>query len=223
MTTVTGHSRSDRRLRDSHNAVLSWFWGDERIQDKILSPETIRMVLDGLAQYAGDLAYTPEMEARAGEMLEQKFETDIGNDAFYAPNYAPYVDPNMAAFYGIKGMGDVPSRKETFQEQQERLVKECVRALEPELAGLARMHQHFANESWARHGIANEALFVHDDPDVTLFRNPEKKWSSIDIAVSTSDKSNVVNLYESVPDYVFPVQHPAWMVDKPNGYWSQLG
>lgn len=213
-----------RTSRDARSIVLDWQRGDALLQDKVLHPDTIREAMARLAQTGGALAYTPEFQARISTVLEQRFNSDIGNDVFVAPNYAPYEDPELAAFYGIKTLGDgnMQTRKETFQEQKERLITETVREVEVELPGMAQMMERYRREGWARHGVADEAPFIHSDPDVTLFRNEMGGWATVDIPISTSDKSNVIDMFEGEPEFVFPRVHPAWETDAADGYYDSL-
>lgn len=198
---------------------------DALVQDHILRPDTIRACLDKLSKPGGDLAYSPEIVARVGTVLERRFDTDIGADLFSPPNYGVYEDPEIAAFYGVNTSEttNIQTRKETFEEQRERLIDEVVREVEPELAGLAQMMNHYRAENYPRHGIADEAPYVHADPDLTLLRNPDRGWCAMDTPVSTSQKRNVVDMYEAVPNYTFPTPHPGWEVDRPKGFWSSLG
>lgn len=218
-------ARIDRfRARDTQGVPQRVARGDDLLQNKVLSPETFRMCMDALAQYAGDLAYTPEIEHKVQEVLQRRFADDQGNDIFVPPNFAPYDDPELAAFYGIdtSKVDNIQSRLENFEEQRTRLVKETVREIEPELKGLAAQMEQFRLESWARHGVADESIFVHSDPDTTLFRNYGKGWASIDNPVATSDKTNVINMYEAEPDFTFPTPHPGWDVDRRGGVWNSL-
>lgn len=213
-----------RTSRDAVAIPYHWQRSDALLQDKILHPETVRECISALAEKGGALAYTPEMQQRIMEVLQQRFESDIGNDIFVPPNYAPYEDPQLAAFYGIDTSltNNLQTRLETFEEQKDRLVQEVVREVEPEMPGLAQMMELYRREDWARHGVTDESLYVHSDPDITLFRNPDRGWCAIDRPISTSDKGNVINMYEGQPEYTFPRSHPGWDVDRKNGYWSSL-
>ena len=208
----------------SYETVLAWARGDDLAHDIILHPDTVRDCLKELSKVCGNLAFTPEIQHRCAEVLQTKFDTDIGNDIFVPPNYAPYDDPKLAAFYGIdtSQTDNLQTRKESTEEQRKRLVREVVREVEVELPGLAQMMNHFSNEEWARHGVANEAPYMHSNPDVTLLRNPGGGWNGLDNPISTSDKGNVINMYEGQPEYTFPRQHPGWETDKRNGYFSRL-
>lgn len=199
--------------------------GDELLQNRITDPSTIRRGLDMLSQYGGDLAYTPEMLARFQTVFMRRFETNQGRETFDMPNgYAVYEDPEMAAFYGVNtsDTASIRDRKETFDEIVDRLLVESVNELESEMAGLAQMMQHYNNEEWARYGVASEAPYSHVDPDVTLFRNPDHGWSTMAIAAATSEKSNVMDLYEVSPDNVFPTPHPGWEVDRRGHFYNGL-
>lgn len=219
-------ARTDRARSglDSRSIVYRTARGDDLEQNKILTPETIRMCMDGLATYSGDLAYTPEIEQKVQEVLERRYTDDQGNDVFSPPNYAPYDDPELASFYGIdtSQITNMQTRKENYEEQRNRLVKEVIREVEPELKGLWMQMEQFRIEDWARHGVADEKIYSHANPDVTLFRNYGKGWSTIDNPVSTSDKTNIIDLYEAQPEYTFPLPHPAWDVDRRGGVWNTL-
>jgi hypothetical protein len=213
-----------RTSRDASVIPYKVTRGDDLLQNKILTPDTVRECLNKLAVIGGDLAYTPEMQAITMKVLEQRFETNMGNDLFIPPNYAPYEDPQLASFYGVDTTQteNIQSRKETFQEQKDRLINETVREVEVEFSGLQQMMEHYRREDWARHGVADEAPFIHADPDVTLFRNPSRGWCSMDIPISTSDHSNIIDLTEGMPEYTFPQPHPGWAVDRPGGFWNGL-
>jgi hypothetical protein len=221
---LTIPSNRFRTSRDSASIPYNWQRSDALLQDKILHPDTVRECMARLAEKGGDLAYTPEMQARISTELQQRYESDIGNDIFVLPNYAPYEDPELAAFYGIDTTmtSNIQTRKETFSEQKNRIVEEVCRQLEVELPGLAQMMDHYRREGWARYGVADEAPFMHSDPDITLFRNPQRGWSSMDVAVATSNKGNVIDMYEGQPEYTFPTPHPGWEIDVPGGYWDSL-
>lgn len=219
--TSAGRYRTDR---DSHRNAYHWQRSDATIQDSILHPDTIREIMTELSKVAGDLAYTPEMQARIMTVLQQRFNSNIGNDVFVVPNYAVYDDPEIAAFYGVdtSQTNNIQTRKETFDEQKARLIKETARELEVEIPGLAQMMEHYRREDWARHGISDEAPYIHSDPDVTLFRNPGGGWCSMDVPIATSEKSNVLDMYEGQPEFTFPTPHPGWEVDVKGGYWDSL-
>ena len=135
-----------------------------------------------------------------------------------------YDDPQIAAFYGVDTTetANLQTRPETFEEAKDRLVRETARELEDEIPGLAQMMEHYRTEDWARYGIAEEAPYMHPDPDITLFRNPSRSWCTMDRPVATSQKRNVIDMYEGQPEYVFPRTHPGWEVDRRNGYWNSL-
>lgn len=219
--TSAGRYRTDR---DSHLNAYHWQRSDATIQDKILHPDTVRMVMEKLSAIGGDLAYTPEMQARIMTVLQQRHNSNIGNDVFVVPNYAVYEDPELAAFYGVdtSETSNIQTRQETFDEQRSRLVKETARELEVELPGLAQMMEHYRREDWARYGIADEAPYIHADPDITLFRNPDRGWCTIDRPIATSEKSNVLNMYEGQPEFTFPCPHTGWTVDQQGGYFNSL-
>lgn len=226
MSTLTTPQRTDRSRRsdDSREIVYRTARGDDLLQDKVFSNDTIQMVLQRLERVGGELAYSPEIVQRVSTELQQRYETNIGNDLFMPPNYAVYDDPNLAAFYGVDTtqINNLQTRKETFEETRNRLVEEVARQIEVELPGLQMMMNHYERENWARHGISDETPFVHQDPDITLFRNPERAWASIDTPIATNDKGTVLNLYEGQPEYTFPQPHPGWTVDKKRGFWSDL-
>jgi hypothetical protein len=199
--------------------------GDELLQDKVFSHETIRKGLDILSSKygGGQLAYTPEMSQRFQTVLERRYATTEGPERFEMPNYAPYTDPNLASFYGCdtSDTTNITTRKETFDEVVERIVEESAREISEELPGLAQMMDHYYNEAWARYGVANEQPFAHIDPDKTLFRNPGGGWSTMDRPASTADRSNVIDMYEAVPDYTFAQPHEGWLVDRKGRFWDQ--
>lgn len=213
-----------RTSRDAHRIPYHWQRSDSLLQDKVLHPDTIRECMELLSKVGGDLAYTPEMQARIMTVLQQRYNSDIGNDVFVPPNYGVYEDPEIAAFYGVdtSQTDNIQTRKETFDEQKDRLVKETARELEVELPGLTEMMNLYEREDWARYGITDEAPYIHADPDITLFRNPDRGWCSMDRPIATSEKSNVINLYEGTPEYTFPTPHPGWEVDARDGYWNSL-
>jgi len=216
------------RYKSSPDAALIPYHvvrGDELLQDRITDPMTIRRGLDMLAQTGGDLAYTPEMLARFQTVFMRRFETNQGRETFDMPNgYAVYEDPEIAAFYGVNtsDQESIRTRKETFDEIVNRLLIETVHEIETEMAGLSQMMGHYNNEEWARYGVYAEAPYSHVDPDATLFRNPERGWGTMDIAAATSEKTNVVDLYEVSPDYVYPTPHPGWEVDRRGAFYDDL-
>lgn len=227
MAEPTQYQTSTDRYRtsiDAHMIPYHWQRSDALIQDTILNPDSIRECMALLAKVGGNIAYTPEIQARIMEVLERRFETDIGNDIFVVPNYAVYEDPEIAAFYGVdtSETSNIQTRKETFSEQKERLIHETARELETELPGLVQMMEQYRREDWARYGVAEEAPYIHSNPDITLFRNPGGGWSSMDTPIATSEKSNVINMYEAEPEYTFPTPHPGWEVDTAGGYWNSL-
>lgn len=215
---------SYRTSRDAHQIPFHWQRSDALLQDKILHPDTIRECMEVLSSVGGDLAYTPEIQARINTVLQQRYNSDIGNDIFVLPNYAVYEDPEIAAFYGVdtSKTDNIQTRKETFSEQRARLIKETCRELEVEFPGLAQTMENYRREDWARYGVAEESPYIHSNPDITLFRNAGGGWSSMDRPVATSDKGNVINMYEGTPEFTFPLRHPGWTVDTRDGYWSNL-
>lgn len=219
-------AKSSRSRREINNVGLPYrvAQGDDLAQDTVLTPATVRMCMDGLAKFAPKLAYTPEIQQRCEEALERKFDEDMGGDAFVPPNYAVYDDPNLAAFYGVQvGLtSNLQTRKETFEEQRARLVQEVVREVEPELRGLWMNMEQFRREDWARHGVADEKIYTHVDPNQTLFRNYDNEWGPIDRPIATGDKFNIIDLFEAEPEFTFPQPHPGWEVDRPKGLWSSF-
>lgn len=217
---------ADRVLTSRDAPLIPYHYArsDALIQDKILHPETVRQAMKELSAVAGNLAYTPEMQARIMAVLERRFETDMGNDVFVPPNYGIYADPALAAFYGVdtSETSNLQTRIETFEEAKNRLVKETVRELESEVPGLAQMMEHYRREDWARYGVAEEAPYMHSDPDITLLRNPSRNWCTLDRPIATSQKRNVVDLLEGMPEFTFPRSHPGWDVDRRGGYWDTL-
>ena len=213
----TPNSSRSRRGFDNVAIPYKVARGDDLSQDTILTLGTVRMCMDKLSQFSPKLAYTPEIQQRCEEVLQRKYDDDIGNDAFAPPHYAVYEDPRLAAFYGVDTsmVENIQTRKETFEERRARLVDETVREIEPELLGLYQAMEQFRMEDWARHGVADEQIYTHVDPDITLFRNYNRGWSTMDRPIGTSEKSNVINLYEGEPEYTFPQPHPGWEVDRP--------
>lgn len=212
---------------DSRTLVYHKARGDELLQDRIFSHETINHGLDMLANHygAGKIAYTPEMSEKFQTILQRRYASDLGNDHFQMPNYGVYEDPEMAAFYGANTTNyeNIPNRKETFDETVERLVAASARELAEEVPGLQQVMNMFQKEEWARYGVAEEMPYAHVEPDQTLFRNYDgSPWSAIDIPAATSDKSNVMDLYSVQPEWTFPVQHDGWLVDRKNGYYDKL-
>jgi hypothetical protein len=198
--------------------------GDKLLQNEVFKPETIRKGLELLSKYGGDLAYTPEMVHRFEEVLERRYNTNDGWDNFGMPNgFGVYENPDMASFYGANtsDTSKILTKEETFQETVDRLVKDTVREINTEMAGLSQQMNHYYNESWARYGIVPEVPFSHEDPDVTLFRNPSHGWSSISIPASTSEKSNVIDMYQGVPEYTFPTPHPGFEVDRRGAFYDR--
>lgn len=208
---------------DAHLIPYHVARGDKLLQDEVTKPETIRRVLDLLALKGGELAYTPEMLHRAETVLMRRYETHDGGDNFQMPNYGIYEDPEMAAFYGCdtSEVANIRTRKETFEEVIDTIVKDTARELETEMAGLSEMMQHYRNEEWARYGVAAEQPYSHVDPDVTLFRNPSHGWSTMDRPAATSQKSNVIDLYEAQAEYVFATPHEGWEVDRRGAFYDQ--
>lgn len=200
--------------------------GDILLQDVIFTPEAIQRGLDIMAnEYGvGELAYTPEMRERYLEVLERRFGTSDGPDQFQMPNYGVYEDPEMAAYYGANtALGnDIQTQVESLEEEVDRLLRESARETAYEAPGLMQQMTWYALESAPRHGVADEAPFAHVDPNITLFRNPSRGWAAIDNPIATSDKTNIIDMTSVIPDYTFPKQHPAWLVDKDAGLYSSL-
>lgn len=210
----------DSRLLPYHVAR-----GDALLQDKVFSHETVKRGLDILSSKygGGKLAYTPEMSERFQTVLQRRYATNDGWDQFQMPNYAPYVDPELASFYGCETSQkeNIMVRKETFDEITERLIEDTAREISDELPGLQQMMDWYYNEEWARYGVAEEVPYAHKDPDSTLFRNPSRGWSTMDRPAATSDRSNVIDMYDAVPDYTFATPHEGWLVDRRGRYWDQ--
>lgn len=227
MTTPNNYTRfksNDSRLIPYHVAR-----GDDLLQDQIFSDASILRGLDILAEKygAGQLAYSPEIRERYREILERRYEVDDGPDQFQLPNYAPFVDTELANFHGLdtenmSGGGMVVGRKETFDESVSRILDATARETSDDIPGLAQMMAWYETEKWARYGIANEVPYVHEDPDATLLRNPGGGWGTLDLPASTSDHVNVIDMYDAVPDYTFPTPHPGWSVDRPGAFWDSL-
>lgn len=222
---VANAYRVDRlRTRDAAGRTYRATVGDELFEDYFYAPETVRKCQDALARVSGNLAYTPAIEEKILQVLERRVNTDIGNDVFVPPHYGPYEEPEMAAFYGIDTTmtDNLQTRKETHREQRDRIVAETIREVEIEMTGLAQQMELFRREDWPRHGVYDERPYFHADPDITLLRNPERGWSTLDRPVATSDKTNVIDLYEAQPEFVFPTPHPAWEVDRAGGFYYRL-
>lgn len=220
---------SGRHYRQTANASAIPYHvvrGDQLLQDLIIAPETVRRGLDILSrQYGGgELAYTPEMVARFETVLQRRFETNDGTDNFEVPNYGVYEDADMAAFYGCdtSETNNLRMRRETFDEVVERLLHETAREINTEMAGLSQMQDHYIQEEWARYGTFDPKPYVHDDPNVTLFRNPDGGWCTIDRPAATSEKSNVIDLTQAVPDFTFASPHEGWLVDQRGRFYDEL-
>lgn len=215
--------------QDGYSIAYKAARGDELLQDYAFTHESIQRGLDILAtKYGvGQLAYSPEVIERFKEVYERRYTTNDGPDQFQMPNFAPYVDSEIATFYGLdtsdQGQGGkIMDRKETFAETIDRLLDESARETLDDIPGLQQMMHHYETETWARHGVADESPFAHENPDATLFRNPQGGWSTIDRPAATSDRSNVIDMYDAVPNYTFPTPHPGWTVDRPGAFWDTL-
>jgi hypothetical protein len=202
--------------------------GDDNLQDSLFRPESIREGLDLLARYPyGHLAKTPEMVHRFEEVLERRYNSTDGPYIFETPNYATLENRELAAFYGVQP-SSVPSDTirtgmETIPESRHRLLAETARELAPELVALAQTSFWFERESWARFGPYRDQTYTHADPDKTLFRNlGGLENTTMDIGISTSEKRDIIDGYQAVPDYTFAVPHEGWQVDARSGYWSDL-
>lgn len=224
MTSNNRFHSNDSRMIPYHAAR-----GDELLQDQVFSHDALLRGLQIMAEKygVGDLAYTPEMKEHFQEIYERRYYTDDGEDQFQMPNYAPYVDEDLANFYGLDtqnqgGGGRIVGERETFTEAVDRLLDEAAREAADSAPGLRNMMHHYDVEEWARYGVAEEKPYVHYDADVTLFRNEDGGWSTMDRPASTSDRSNVINMYDAVPDYTFPTPHPGWTIDRPGGYYDSL-
>jgi hypothetical protein len=203
--------------------------GDELLQDTLFAPRNIRRGLDMLAAYGetggySGLAYTPEMLHRFEEVLERRYNTTDGAYTFAMPHFAPYVDAETARFYGANTADEslVRTRPETFGEATERLLAETANELAPEMLALKQSMGWFEAEKFARYGPYNDVPYVHSDPDTTLLRNPQGGWCTIDLPASTSQKTNVVDLTQAVPDFTFATPHEGWLVDRPGEFWDGL-
>lgn len=203
--------------------------GDELLQDRVFAPASIRRGLGYLAEYGqeggfADLAYSPEMAHRFEEVLQRRYETTDGPEIFEMPNTAPYDDASIARFYGCEtgDAGMVRSRRETFDEATERLLRETARELAPEMLALKTNMHWFDRESWARYGPYDPVPLVHAAPDETLLRNPGGGWATIDLPAATSQKTNVVDYTDGLPQYTFATPHEGWLVDRDGGFWDGL-
>lgn len=213
------------RSLHSRLRALRYARGEDRVEDEILGPATIAQVLRRLSAQVGGLADSPEIRARASEVLQSRFDSDEGGDITNMPHYGILEDDDLAAFHGVD-VSRVESGQrihETVADRKDRLVSETVAILEVELPGLVQMQNHFENESWARYGAATERPLVHSNADMTLFRNPGGGWATVDRPIATADKTNTINLYDAQPAFTHPRQHPAWLVDEDGGYFDQLG
>lgn len=215
--------------QDGYSIAYHAARGDELLQDTAFTHESIQRGLDILAtKYgAGQLAYTPEVVEQFKEIYGRRYAVNDGPDQFQMPNYAPYVDKDIATFYGLDTSteghgGRIMQSKETFADTVGRILDESARETLEYLPGLQQMMDHYETETWARHGVADESPFAHENPDVTLFRNPAGGWSTIDRPAATSDKSNVIDMYNAVPNYTHPTPHPGWTVDRPGAFYDSL-
>ena len=203
--------------------------GDDLLQDRVFAPAAIKRGLEYLAEYGieggfAELAFSPEMLHRFEEVLQRRYETTDGPEIFEMPNTAPYDDAAVARFYGCD-TGDasmIRSRRETFDEATTRLLRETAQELAPEMLALQTNMAWFEKESWARYGPYDPTPIVHADPDVTLLRNPEGGWGTIDLPQATSQKTNVIEYSDGIPNYVFATPHEGWLVDRENGFWDGL-
>lgn len=203
--------------------------GDDLLQDQAFSHDAIMRGLNMMAEKynVGTLAYSPILRERFKEIYERRYATDDGPDQFQLPNYAPYVDDELANMYGLdteeqSGGGTIVGDKESFGEAIDRMLDAAARETSEDAPGLSQMMDHYKNEEWARYGVANEVPYAHADPDVTLFRNPGGGWSAFDRPAATSDRANVIDMYQGVPDYTFPTPHSGWSIDREGGYWDNL-
>lgn len=217
-----------RERPESARLVYSAARGDETLQDSLFLPETVRAGLDLLSQYPyGHLAKTPEMVHRFEEVLERRYNTSDGPYVFEMPHYGILENGEMAEFYGVENSsvpsGSIRGGMETVPEARQRLLAETARELAPELVALAQTSFWFEREAWARWGPYNDKVYVHKNPDETLFRSLNASDSTaMDIGISTSEKRGNLNTYEAVPEYTFAVPHEGWQVDAKSGYWSEL-
>ena len=122
---TTGNKPNGDAGSDSHLIVYHKARGDDLLQDKVFALETTKKGLDILAtEYgAGELAYTPEISERFQTVLQRRYAVNDGWDQFQMPNYAPYVDDEVAAFYGCDTSmkKNIMARKETQDEIVARL------------------------------------------------------------------------------------------------------
>jgi hypothetical protein len=214
------------KSNDSRILPYSVARGDALLQDVFNDPQTIRHAIELLAQRCGRIAYTPEVTQRLEEILQRRYDTDDGKYTFALPNYALLEDPEQAAFYGATTSTDtelLQTKLESFQSTIDRIVRASVDEILMEIPGIVEVQAQYANEGWARYGVAEEAPFVHTDPDVTLFRNYKREdWSSMSRPIATSDKNNVIDLYAAQGENVFATPHEGWVIDRKQGFFSTL-
>lgn len=214
---------NDSRLIPYHVAR-----GDQLLQDMVFAPETIRRGLKLLEVEfgAGKLAYTPEMLHEFETVLQRRYETDDGAYIFEMPNSSVYDDPEIAAFYGVQsGLNTnfLRTEKESFQSATERLIQATAKEVAENIPGLVQLHDNFNNESWARYGIAEEMPYCHADPDVTLFRNPQREaWNSMARPASTSQKTNTIDLTDAVGFNIYAQPNEGWQIDDRGGFYDKL-
>lgn len=202
--------------------------GEPLLQDQVFAPGTIKKGLDILAsEYgAGALAYTPEVLHQFEEVLQRRYNSDDGQYRYEMPHSAIYDDPELAAFFGVENGLDnnlLQTDMESLEATTDRLVRASAKEVADILPGLFQLHENFSNEEWARISVADEAPFVHQDPDVTLFRNPQhEKWNTMQRPVSTSEKTNTLDLSNTGGFDAFARPHEGWEVDQIGGFYNEL-
>ena len=202
--------------------------GEPLLQDLVFAPETIRRGLQilELDYGAGRLAYTPEMIHEFETVLQRMYDVDDGPYAFEMPSSAIYDDPDLAAFYGVTTSADnafLRPEKESFHETTDRLIRATAKEVADNIPGLAQLHENFYNESWARHGVADENPYNHNDPDTTLFRNSRhESWNTMARPLSTGEKRNIVDTTSTVGFNIYAQPNEGWQIDRSGGFWDSL-
>lgn len=192
--------------------------GDPILSDLLFSKETLQEGLQKLADTpgVGAIAYSPDVTELFNNILERRYAVNDGDDKFQMPHYGIYEDDSMAAFYGVdtSDRSNINTEYEEFGDIKDRLIRETIHEILPEIEGIKAQMALYEIESWARHGTADEMPYVHKDVDVTLLRNFDHGWSALDRPTATNDKHNTINMYDVQPEYVQQIPHQAWLVDE---------